>query len=311
MILAETPAASGLRHPGGGEPYLSEFEPLLTAGGGVRGYDPRFALDHYMLDADVADPAQQAYVADLIDTARGRNETPVLACCRTLGRIGWLRRRFGGFHIVLIRDPVQQWMSFHSLRKRPRPTYFELCQYVILAELPDHQDAAETLLGLRLQSGGNLMERIATARRHLKRAPDAVSFAAFMAVYVASYLRALPLADLVIDIDRLARDPDYARNVETAIRAGSGLSPDFSGCRTPPPHVCAARVLYRAVARKAIAALGVQAQITAPENRDLHVKLSEALQSLPLEAQPGLMARIANWWEGLERPGRNPAPNRV
>jgi hypothetical protein len=36
---------------------------------------------------------------------------------------------------MLIRDPVQQWLSFYSLRRRPRPTYFELCHYVLLSEM--------------------------------------------------------------------------------------------------------------------------------------------------------------------------------
>jgi hypothetical protein len=107
---------------------------LLGPDGGVHGFEARLALDDYFLPADQEDPGQAAYVETLIAAARREDRTPVLACCRTLGRIGWLRRRFGGTHIVLIRDPVQQWRSFYSLRKRPRPTYFELCQYVILSE---------------------------------------------------------------------------------------------------------------------------------------------------------------------------------
>jgi hypothetical protein len=44
-------------------------------------------------------------------------------------------------------------------------------------------------------------------RKRLKRAPARVSFAAFLAVYVLSYVAALPRADLVIDVDRLGAIP--------------------------------------------------------------------------------------------------------
>jgi hypothetical protein len=145
-LNVETPDNSGLRHPGGSRPYLGEFEPVLDPAGGVRGYQDRFALDRYFLEPDEEDLDQQTYLEGLIAAARERDEAPVLACCRTLGRIDWLRRRFDGFHIVLIRDPVQQWMSFYSLRRRPRPTYFELCQYVILSELPGRDAQAQALL---------------------------------------------------------------------------------------------------------------------------------------------------------------------
>jgi hypothetical protein len=90
----------------------------------------------------------------------------VLACCRTLGRIDWLKRRFDGFHIVLIRDPVQQWMSFYSLRRRPRPTYFELCQYVMLSEWPAARRPGPGRSWVsRFERKGRLAERIAAVRR--------------------------------------------------------------------------------------------------------------------------------------------------
>jgi hypothetical protein len=104
----------------------------------------------------------------------------VLACCRTLGRIGWLKRRFDGFHIMLIRDPVQQWMSFYSLRRRPRPTYFELCHYVhAVGDWPAATPRRPGRSWVRLrQRKGRLAERIAAVRRrYLKRAPAKVSFA--------------------------------------------------------------------------------------------------------------------------------------
>ena len=297
----ETPANSGLRHPGGARPYLGEFEPVLDPAGGVRGYQDRFALDRYFLEPDEEDADQQAYVGGLIAAARARGEIPVLACCRTLGRIDWLRRRFDGFHIVLIRDPVQQWMSFYSLRRRPRPTYFELCQYVILSELPGRDAVAQLLLGARFRRKGRLAERIAAVRRRLKRADAKVSFAAFMAVYLLSYLRALPQADLVIDVDRMAREPAYARAVEAAIAQASGLTPDFSDCRTPERHDLAP-VPFRDMARAVVRDLDLRAQLASRESLLLYGKLANTFAILPSQA-PSLGDRwvvaLKGWVAGL------------
>jgi hypothetical protein len=275
-IAQERPETSGLRHPVDGLPYLHEFQDLMGPAGGVRDFETRLALDDYFLPADQEDAGQAAYVETLVAAARRQDRTPVLACCRTLGRIAWLRRRFGGTHIVLIRDPVQQWRSFYSLRKRPRPTYFELCQYVILAEAAGGEAAARRL-GLTAAKG-DLFERIQAVRKRLKRAPARVSFAAFLAVYVLSYVAALPRADLVIDVDRLGSDPEYARTMATAIEVLSGVKLDFSDCRTPAPHAGVLPVDYRKEAVAMIAALGLSATLTAPGPvQTLYRKLVKAL----------------------------------
>ncbi|PVM89629.1 hypothetical protein DDF62_10990 [Caulobacter radicis] len=293
-IARETPRASGLRHPGDDVPYLAEFADLLAPGGGVAGYQPRFALDDYFLPAGAQDAAQTAYVAGLVSHAQAGGQTPVLACCRTLGRIDWLRRRFGGFHVVLIRDPLQQWLSFHSLRKRPRPTYFELCQYVLLSEAAEAQPLARQL-GLPTPKAGALAQRIAAVRRRLKRAPSRTSFTAFLAIYLLSYLKALPQADLVIDVDRLGQDPDYATRIGEALRAGCGLAPDFSDCRTPAAHDAVPAAPYRRISRQVIDALDARAALAAPGPAALlFAKLSKAMADAP-EPPASMRRRLAGW----------------
>jgi hypothetical protein len=177
---------------------------------------------------------------------------------------------------VLIRDPVQQWRSFHSLRKRPRPTYFELCQYVILSEAARGEDAARRL-GLS-RGEGDLADRIQAVRRRLKRAPARTSFAAFLGVYLLSYLAALPHADLVIDVDRLGADPNYAWAMASRVAALTGLVVDFSGCRAPRPHPDRARVGYRQEAIAMADALGLRSALAAAGPAQiLYGKLAAAL----------------------------------
>lgn len=292
-IERERPSTSGLRHPSEGLPYLAEFTDLLHGQQGVVGYEGRFALDNYFLEPDAEDPRQAAYVGNLITAAQRQARTPVLACCRTLGRIGWLRRRFGGTHIVLIRDPVQQWRSFYSLRKRPRPTYFEQCQYVILSEAAQGAVAARRL-GLKA-ADGDLAARIKAVRDRFKHAPAAVSFAAFLAVYVLSYLEALPQADLVIDVDRLGAEPDYARAMAERVSKLTGLAIDFADCRSPQPHVEPAKVAYREEAIAMLNALdaGVALRARGP-TQVLYAKLLAAL--------PEPRAKPSLWRGMLEKP---------
>ena len=280
-INAQTPDNSGLRHPGGETPYLREFDVVLDPAGGVRGFDPGFALDRFWIEPEASDLEQQVYVEGLTAAARARGETPVLACCRTLGRAGWLKRRFGGFHIVLIRDPVQQWLSFYSLRRRPRPTYFELCHYVLLSEMTGCDAVSRALLGEAFERAGPLAERIAAVRARLKRAPASVSFQAFLAVWLRSYLKALPHADLVIDVDRLARDQAYARTIEHAIEAGCGVRLDFTDCRAPPPHGVSPPVAWRKATRAVVEMMDLRQAIIGPEAPPvLFRKLAPALAAL-------------------------------
>ena len=194
----------------------------------------------------------------------------------------------------LIRDPVQQWRSFYSLRKRPRPTYFELCQYVILSEAAGGEAGARRL-GLAAGKG-ELADRIQAVRRRLKRAPARVSFAAFLAVYVLSYVAALPRADLVIDVDRLGADPEYARTMATAIEVLTGVRLDFSDCRTPAPHAGRLPVDYRKEAVAMIEALDLSATLTAPGPvQTLYRKL---VRALPERERATPWARMLAFWRG-------------
>lgn len=309
-LAIETPGASGLRHPGGEVPYLREFDVLLDPAGGVRAFDSSFALDRFWIEPEASDLGQQVYVEGLVGAARERGETPVLACCRTLGRAGWLKRRFGGFHIVLIRDPVQQWLSFYSLRRRPRPTYFELCHYVLFSEMAGCADVSRALLGHAFGGAGPLAERIAAVRARLKRAPASVSFQAFLAVWLRSYLKALPHANLVVDVDRLARDQVYARTIEHAIEAGCGLHPDFSDCRAPAPHSINPPVAWRQAVRAVVDLMGLREAIIGPQAPPvLFRKLAPALAALTPTSVSGAARRreaIRALWGGAW-PARAPS----
>ncbi|MGH8181851.1 MAG: hypothetical protein ACRETR_12840, partial [Steroidobacteraceae bacterium] len=56
---------------------------------------------------------------------------------------------------------------------------------------------------------------------------------AFIAVSLLSHAVAEPIADLVLDVDRLGRSQQYRETVRTRILADVGLRVDFDDCRVP------------------------------------------------------------------------------
>ena len=48
-----------------------------------------------------------------------------------------------------------------------------------------------------------------------------------------SHAVAEPIVDLVLDVDRLGRSPQYRETVRARIRADVGLGIDFDDCRVP------------------------------------------------------------------------------
>ncbi|MDV5825825.1 hypothetical protein [Sphingobium naphthae] len=114
--LFEARADNWRSHHPDGKPYMLEYAGTLTESEGV----PHFPIERWPgekfigqegingpLDEDV-----EVYTQTLIGQAHCGGLIPVLSCCRTLGRVAGLRTRFGGIHILLIRNLFHQWNSF-------------------------------------------------------------------------------------------------------------------------------------------------------------------------------------------------------
>lgn len=97
-----------LRHPSLEKPYLYEFWLIRDRLAGL--FRTEFAYEQYFAKESEGLPeAQHAYLSAILDNSTGR---PVLQFCRSSGRVGALRRAFGGMHIHLWREPRAQWWSY-------------------------------------------------------------------------------------------------------------------------------------------------------------------------------------------------------
>ncbi len=101
-----------LRHPDLSEPCFAEYP--VRPGGGVPGYLKRFAYERYVLEGDDQDVELESYIAGLRAWAEDRGRIGVFQPNHALLRSEWICRRFGSFHIFLVRHPWDVWRSMTS-----------------------------------------------------------------------------------------------------------------------------------------------------------------------------------------------------
>lgn len=231
-ICNDVPGAWNSRHPALEQPYAAEYLPLIEQRG-VPWYSDCFAVGRYFVEP--AEPLfERNYLSSLTAHAARQSNHAVFGFSRSLGRVRAIKRHFPGFHVVLMRDPVQQWLSCRSYRIESDSCYFELCHFLILALAPEGTLAARAarLFGLPVPPCGSFKQQLKFMRSRFRKLDDELSYRVFLTVYVLSYLHALPGADLVIDMDRLS-EPGCAASASRAIATHTGLAVDFRDCSMP------------------------------------------------------------------------------
>ncbi len=233
-IRRKTAGEWNSRHPPLTLPYAEEYRALLwPLWSGVPGYRKEFALERYFpTEAGVGPEAE--YISRLVRHARGRGTHPVLGFSRSLARATALKSALGGYHVLVRRDPRQQWLSCRSYRGQLSLSYFELCHFLILALAPAGTPArryADTLALPPLPRG--LPQQLRFLHAALAPWSEELSYRAFTAVSLLSHAAAEPAADLVLDVDRLGRSPRYRAAMRARILADVDLNIDFDDCRVP------------------------------------------------------------------------------
>ena len=238
------------RHPPLALPYAEEYRALLwPLWRGVPGYRREFALERYFPTAAGVGP-EAAYVARLIRHARRRGTHPVLGFSRSLGRAAALKHALGGYHVLVRRNPRQQWLSCRSYRGELSLSYFELCHFLILALAPAGTAARRYAdrLGLPPLPRG-LSQQLRFLQAALHPWSEELSYRAFTAVSLLSHAAAEPAVDLVLDVDRLGGSPRYRAAARARVLTDVGLDIDFDDCRVPNHDPAAVPLDFAAVER--------------------------------------------------------------
>jgi hypothetical protein len=213
-LLRMSPTAWDARHPHTA-PYFLEFVPLIGESGTIQNFDRRMAIDQFIpsdgLRGSISE-AEAVYVASLIAHARNSARVPVLADCRTLGRVLGLRERFGGVHIFLYRNIFHQWASYSEFAYRGNPYFFNTVKLIIDR---NHHDPFLAYLGQTYKLGS----------------PDVRSedyFLGFALLHIYLYASVFDLADVVVDANKLSASDRYRETLEKRIVELTNLEIDLS-----------------------------------------------------------------------------------
>jgi hypothetical protein len=199
----------------------------LQEEGGVNLYDRRSAFEAFIPQNGVQGTLSQdesIYIASLIAAASDQGKVAVLTCTRTLGRVGGLKEAFSGTHLLIYRNLYHQWLSYCSLSTKGQ-RYFLRTTYLILAN--NQHDPFFAYLATAYMRPED--EAVVDA----DQIPDIDqrAFVIFFGVHLYLYLSAMPAADIILDISRLARDPDYRSELADEIEKASGIPIDLDSVR--------------------------------------------------------------------------------
>jgi len=254
-------------------PYCLEYLPLLRSGGvGIRRFRPDFA-DAYFFRTEGDLPEQYAHLKQLNDHARSRGRQSVLGFCRSLGRVPWLKRRFpDAVHVLLLRDPVQQWLSG---------------RYKVASGIVEF--VVQSLRHLQEPGDNAFIRSILEENRAVFESgniPETFAYEAFLYVHGAAIAQALPLVDLVIDIDRMSDSQAYRTYVTERLCSLTGLAIDFGDCHVgmhPLAGITAAQFaeINTEVVRRLLDAFGPDGRTTSDYDRRAALIVEKIEMSLP------------------------------
>lgn len=214
------------RHPKQSKNYFAEYASLVRANN--LHFSPALSYDRFFLRPDHVDEELRVYIDGLLKAASTAQRTAVLCFCRSQMRSAWMKKVFGGAHIVQIRNPADQWASFHVER------YFRNKMLIIALKLRQLYPAAfEHIEGFeRFARYMAKHPALAVERLFDSFITEKDALAVFLVIWMASVLQAISYADFILDIDRLSTDLD-SRNVAAKCFQAIGCPIDFSDCVSP------------------------------------------------------------------------------
>lgn len=255
-IFQEDPGAlaARLRHPGLTRPYYAEF---AVAAAAVRDLlKKELIYDSFFSAGGAEGEALAAYFAALAEKAQGR---PVFQECRTFGRAPGLAAALGGIHIYLWRNPWDQWWS-----NKVHP-YFDLVYQLVL-----NADGAPGLVTRLRDALGFQPCRDPSLDREIDhfwaRLPSAEhSYLVFYCLWAYALHLNASMAHCTINLDSLARSPDYRASTLAALDALGIRGLDFSDCSAPQGNYAPAeQAFFAAIEQRAedlLAAAGLDGAV--------------------------------------------------
>ncbi len=242
-------------HPELAQPYFAEYRPLMASG--VHGFHPDFTARNYFVTDAARLGDQAAYLDSLQQLSRRQHKRPVFNFCRSLGRMAWLCRTVPGTHVLLVRNPCDQWLSGYQQTQKGNP-YFEVMPYLLLGHAATHPvlgGVAEHWGIPRSAEEGSFADTYQQYEAVVGLRPATHSFGVFLDWYLYTFLAALPFVDIVLDMDRLARVPAYRQAASTAFADTLHVTLSWDDARLTQYPLDARPKLWQAMIGDALARL--------------------------------------------------------
>lgn len=164
------------------------------------------------------------YLNVLIEAAKGR---PIINECRTTLRISPLKERLGGLHILLWRNPWDQWWSNKTT------DYFDTANQIIL-NTPSHPEVISILkqaISFQKCDKEDVMEQLDFYKRRRPSVDD--SYLTFFTLWCLTLIEGIRSADLMINIDKLSSSKNYRKSILEQLSEHGLNDIDFSDCCAP------------------------------------------------------------------------------
>lgn len=211
-----------LRHPDLSREYFAEFP--LAGEKGVPLFQKRFSYDDFCLRENDEYSELKSYLESLMRFAPTR---PSFHFCRSTLRARWLKKTFDSVNVYVLRSPRHQWESYITFDER----YFNVVTMLIAGKhfrSPLFQPL-HTWLYIPSFGHEDIQAEFSFYSYILAHYSLEEQYLVFYYVWLLSFLEALVVADVIIDIDLLSADRRLRRALESEL-AARGISVTFDDC---------------------------------------------------------------------------------
>ncbi|GAB3098551.1 glycosyltransferase [Lysobacter terrae] len=185
-----------LRHDFLQSGYFEEYAHLLPQ---IReSFDIDNSYRRFFIESGADCPPLEKFIDVLLAGAQGR---PVLQCTRTFGRIEWLKKKYGGAHIFLLRNPWDQWFSYTV------DPYIGATVQVTYAQpgLPAVLEAVARAAEYEPQEAGQSLQEAFASAVAMPISPYQ-HYYLFFGLWVYAWMNGRRECDLILDMDALTED---------------------------------------------------------------------------------------------------------
>lgn len=186
-------------------------------------FEKGFSYDDFFLSVRGVADGLIRYLTTLQNVAPGR---PVFQLCRSVGRVEFIKHHMGGSHILLIRNPRDQWWSYQIA------PYFDVTSLLIANARNAPNFVRNTAISWGFQNYHKSCIEKEMAYFSRRTFPAQGRYELFFALWCYQVLETQRHIDCTIDLDRATADPAYRTRCEDDLRALCG-DLTLMDCDTP------------------------------------------------------------------------------